>query len=65
MRETRMRIEFRNFSQMGNNVRVEMFFSDIRTAEVHCTPTEYRDFVELLHAGQQTLGFASEDLITP
>jgi hypothetical protein len=50
---------------MGNNVRVEMFFSGIRTAEVHCTPTEYRDFVELLHAGQQTLGFASEDLITP
>lgn len=46
-----MKIEFRNTTQAGNNLRTEMFFDDIRVAEIQCTPQEFEEFHTGLRGG--------------
>jgi hypothetical protein len=46
-----MTIEFRNTTQVNNNLRTEMFFDGIRVAEIHCTPHEFDLFRDGLQGG--------------
>lgn len=44
-----MKIEFRNSTRVNQNFRTEMFFDDIRVAEIHCTPDEFKFFWNSLY----------------
>lgn len=56
-----MKIAIRQTTSVKQNFRGVMFFNGIKVSELHCTPNEYFDFMQLLHAGNQAMGGRSED----
>lgn len=46
-----MKIAFKNSTRAGNNYRTELFFDEVRVAEIHCTPKEFTEFFKLLENG--------------
>lgn len=55
-----MIISIRNVTKSGNNVHGYMYFDGHRVGELHVTPAEYFEFMQLLHAGNEAMGYESE-----
>jgi len=58
-----MKISFMNTTQAGNNLHTYMYFNGLRVGEIHCTPVEFTEFTQLLHAGNEATGGQSEDIV--
>lgn len=57
-----MKIAIRQVTRSGNNVHGYFYFNEHRVGELHCTPSEYQIFTDMLHSGNLSLGGVSEDL---